>query len=770
MSEDFDALSKAAREGMERLIARGTLALPRAAYEERLDRELSVIAEMDQKKRRAPGSGTWPGFLLFTADYANAARARGVYVGPGRGSAAASLVCLCIGITTGIDPIRYRLIFERFLNTARVSSPDIDLDFSDQGVVIDYLEEKYGKNRVVRISAPQYMKPKSALQEVGRVLNISFSDGIRLGKAFDAVDEQHKLFREFKDVDPRYLDKALELSDELQDYALRYPRLFPLARRFVGVLRNHTTHPAGVLVMLGPAGAEIPLMRVGGKTQGIRTAWDCKALEALGYVKADVLSVTNFQIIAEAISMVRARHGVTVVPDEIPHDDAKARSIFRQGLMVGTFQLGDNAVANRMARETVDTMEDVALINAAIRPGIEWEKIIAHKQDPHDVYYSIPGLRGILEDSYGVFTYQEQIMFAVRDLAGFSMEEADQVRRVVATTSNAALQYDIETYRDRFLQGCHEKGHSLAAAQSVWGQIKALANYCFNKAHALAYGMTAWHEAYLKARWPAEYLCACINDETRKTDRDEYEKFVEDARNFDVKVKAPNVNRSKGFSYVDADGAIVLGLRMLKHVGGVADQIHKHAPYSSFGDFCTRSGAVSEDVKMSAGGELFTGGQIVMPGSVDQVTESLIHGGAFDSVHPRAEILKALMPDTNVTTALTATLEREALGLFVTANPLADVAEFMRGWIESDRDKRRGGPLGGLVLSVRTSAKGHGFLTIRTLTATLDVVCWADEWAQYEPHVKVGMIVGGKAWKTKRGNYSISDLGEITPDVPAPVV
>ncbi len=266
-------------------------------------------------------------------------------------------------------------------------------------------------------------------------------------------------------------------------------------------------------------------------------------------------------------------------------------------------------------------------------------------------------MRDILKDSYGVFTYQEQIMWACTRLAGFTMVEADRVRKVVATTSNEAPKYDIEDYRERFVSGCEENGYGAHLAEIVWKQIKALATYCFNKAHAVSYGVISWQEAYIKARWPAEYLCACLNDVLRKGWRDRYERFVEDARNHNIEVIPPCVNRSRAECFVNDDGAIVLGLSMVKGVGKSGSKAQENAPYKSYRDFVLRSGMATADtvksVKRSLRGELFGDDGLIIGGEgcIDDTTLSMIHGGCFDQAHPRRAILEECHPTADVTAA-----------------------------------------------------------------------------------------------------------------------
>ena len=978
-------------------------------YRERIEYELSVFDAVSRKNVAALGYGEWSDFLLVTADYANAVRERGVFIGGGRGSAAASLVCLCLGITTGIDPLRFGLIFERFLNPDRVSVPDIDLDFSDQGIVFDYLVERYGANRVVRISTPQLLKPKSAIGKAAEVFGMSRPDWHKVTDIYERVERDQRLWQDYKDVDPAIIDAALEASDELRAYEERFPELFPLAKRFVGLLSGFGTHPAGVLICAGPAGAETPLIRVGsGKNAALRTAYDCKTLEKQGWVKCDILSVTNLRIIVESLDHVRDRHGVELTPEEIPLVDAQTSKLFTDGDIKGIFQIGDNHVARRLCSELpAESVDDVSLINALIRPGIEWEKTAENKQYPDQVWYPTEQLRTILADSYGIFTYQEQIMFACQQLAGFSMADADKVRRVVATTANAALMYDIDNYREQFIDGCLDNGIPMTSAAQVWESIKALANYCFNKticehelvatvrgnipirdvragdfvlaiesvggklistevvalhdhgvvplvevefddgstvrctrdhkfdtpegtiplyeaearnlrvrcyesvdqagarasafvqegtiqppqdqtgddaqgsssagisqshvrdseadigptgdsetacgaacevasrepgevrcdqscrsesdaerestsqaecvlvegevlvqdkgrvvlrrivrvqeigegqgydievrhkdhtfllangvsssnSHAISYGVIAWQEGYIKARWSAEYLCACINDVVRKGPqfRDQYEGFVEDAKRHGIQVIPPTVNESKGMCHVNDSGDIVLGLCMVKNVGSQGDKACKNAPYADYKDFCSRSGiptvAVRETMKKHMGVDgLFPDDALIPLNGIDDITLSLLYAGALDCLHDRRDMLYCVDPEMDPTPAMMASMEEEHVGFFVSTNPLAHLGDMMRRWIQKDSDPRRRGTGGGLVVDVRTSRNGHGFLKVKTLRGSLDLVCWANEWAMHRATVHKGAIIKGGLYKTKRDNFAISDI------------
>lgn len=763
MTGAFQTLYRDTYAGLERLEAEGFLRKPKQAYLDRLDQEFAILHKVDAARDVEPGYGSWADFLLLTADYVNEARRRGVYVCPGRGSAAGALISYCVGITE-VDPLAYGLLFERFLNPARVSAPDIDCDFSDQKPVFDYLEEKYGKNRVIRISAPSYCKPKSAIRKAALVKGVSFFDAEDISRIYERVEQEHELYDAYKDVDPKIIRAAVERSPELQSLDKRYPGLFDLACRFIGMLAQHGTHAAGCLITRDPAGTEVPVMRVGSKDSvGHRTAFDCKLLEAMGFIKLDILGVTNLRIIVDCLRMVEKRHGVKVDLRRVPDDDPKTAEVFSKGRMVGIFQLGDNAVAYQMAKDLpVETLEDVALINAAIRPGVDYDGIVANKRDPSSVRYPMgEGQRELLADSYGVFVYQEQIMRACRRFAGFTLAEADQVRRVVATTSNAALQYDIEEYRAKFLDGAVLKGHQRGNAEEVWGQIKALANYCFNKSHAVSYGMVSWQEAYLKARWPAEYLCAALNDAVRKKKKAVYERFVKDARAHGVKVKPPSVNHSHGLCHVDNEGAIVLGLSMIHGVGKRGGKAKEGAPYTDWWDLCRRGKIISKKVKDGQSDDgMFVAqtGNKIIGGELDEPTVNLIKAGALDCLYLRPLLLSNLYPGKPITRGQMATWERDALGMFLSFNPLDDYDVRMAPWIKKTTDRRKSGPGGGLVTEVRTTKKGHGRISVVTLKANMTLWCWANNWEKYRAIVQPGAIIEGELWKTNFGEYAIDGV------------
>lgn len=749
-------------EGLERLEADGLLRKPKQEYLDRLDKEFEILHRVDGVREKDHRYGSWADFLLMTADYVTHARSLpDVQVGGGRGSVAGSLVAYCLGITE-VDPLAYGLIFERFLNPERVSAPDIDVDFSNQTPVFEYLEEKYGKNRVIRISAPSYCKPKGAIRKACVVKDIHYVEAMQITDVYGRVEREHELAKNFNDVNPEIIRQAVSKSPELQAADRKYPGMFDLACRFIGMLDKHTTHAAGCLITADPAGVEVPVMRVGtAQSVSHRTAFDCKLLEWMGFIKLDILGVTNLQILVDALNMVRERHGIIVDLRRIPDDDPAAAAIFSKGDMVGIFQLGDNAVAYGMCRDLpVENLEDVALVNAAIRPGVDTDGIVSNKRDHESVRYPLGDKqRELLADSYGVFVYQEQIMRACVEFAGFTMGEADQVRRVVATTSNAALQYNIEDYHSRFVDGAVANGYDRYGAEEVWSQIKALASYCFNKSHAVSYGQISWQEAYLKARWPAEYLCACLNDAMSKKNKDAYERLVRDAKAHRIRVIPPSVNQSRGMCYVDDNGAIVLGLSMIHKVGKKGANAMKKAPYTDWWDLCRRSGLISKKVRdaQTDGPDPEKPGKIIV-GEVDEPTMCLIKAGALDCLYPRQILLSNLYPGRPITSGQMANWEREVTGMFLTIDPLEDYKDRMGLWIKRTTDKRKGGVGGGLVVDAKTTRKGHGRMSVVTTKETMTIWCWKDNWTGVKDSVIPGCVIEGDLWKSSFGEYAIADL------------
>lgn len=514
---------------------------------ERLDYELGVIANMG-----------FTNYFLIVWDFVKFAKENGILVGPGRGSAAGSLVTYCLEIT-GLDPLKYNLIFERFLNPSRISMPDIDIDFADdrRGEVIDYVVRKYGDDRVAQIVTFGTLKAKAAVRDVGRAMGLSFGDTDRVAKLIP--------------TDPKMtIDKALDEVPELkkiydQDGQVR--ELVDTARKVEGLARHSSTHAAGVVISHEPLVEHVPLQRAGGKSEGdITTQWTQGHLEDLGLLKMDFLGLKTLTVLGKAVDLV-CRGGGDISLETIPLADDEALALLRRGETVGVFQL-EGGMTTRMTIDVApESFEDIIALMALIRPGpMELAPdYIARKHGRQEIEYAHPLLEDVLKETYGIALYQEQVMQIANILAGFSMAEADGLRKAMGKKLPAVM----AEYKDRFVTGAKEQGIDKKLATDVWDMIERFAGYGFNKSHSAAYAVIAAQTAYLKARYPVEFMAALMSTEMANSEKTVFN--VAECRRAAIPVLPPNINRSGvefGVELLD-DGkkGVRFGLGAVKNVG-----------------------------------------------------------------------------------------------------------------------------------------------------------------------------------------------------------
>ncbi len=514
---------------------------------ERLDYELNIIADMG-----------FTNYFLIVWDFVKFAKENDILVGPGRGSAAGSLVTYCLEIT-GLDPLKYNLIFERFLNPSRISMPDIDIDFADdrRGEVIEYVVRKYGDDRVAQIVTFGTLKAKAAVRDVGRAMGLTFGDTDRVAKLIP--------------TDPKMtIDKALDEVPELkkiydQDGQVR--ELVDTARKVEGLARHSSTHAAGVVISHEPLVEHVPLQRAGGKSEGdITTQWTQGHLEDLGLLKMDFLGLKTLTVLGKAVELARAG-GSDISLDTIPMADQEALELLRRGETVGVFQL-EGGMTTRMTIDVApESFEDIIALMALIRPGpMELAPdYIARKHGKQEIEYAHPLLEDVLQETYGIALYQEQVMQIANILAGFSMAEADGLRKAMGKKLPAVM----AEYKDRFVSGAEEQGVDKKLATDVWDMIERFAGYGFNKSHSAAYAVIAAQTAYLKAHYPVEFMAALMSTEMANSEKTVFN--VAECRRAAIPVLPPNINRSGvefGVEAVD-DGvkAVRFGLGAVKNVG-----------------------------------------------------------------------------------------------------------------------------------------------------------------------------------------------------------
>ena len=640
---------------------------------ERLDYELGIIERMG-----------YSGYFLIVWDFIRYAKSQGIYVGPGRGSAPGSLAAYCLGITD-VDPLAYNLLFERFLNPERVTMPDIDVDFcyERRGEVIDYVAGKYGSDKVAQIITFGTMAARAAIRDVGRALKFSYAEVDRIAKLVPAELNMT-------------IDRALEVSPELAaavGESERNRTLIEIARAVEGLPRHPSVHAAGVVISKDPLTDHVPLYK---SADGVLTTqYPMEDLERLGIVKMDFLGLRTLTVIGNTVEIVKHTRNEDVDIESIPLDDPMVYEMLRNAESEGVFQL-ESSLFQNMLREVKPTkFEDLVAIVALGRPGpmVMTGDFVRGKHCHDTVKYPHPALEKILEPTYGVMLYQEQVMQAASELAGFSLGEADMLRRAMGKKKPEV----IAGLRDRFMEGALGRGVSERAAQEVFSLIERFAGYGFNKSHSAAYALISYRTAYLRCHYFPEFMASTLTSVMGSSER--VAMYIDVCRAAGVDVLPPDVNESfKGFTV--SGNTIRFGLGAIKNVGeGAAESIisarKSGGPFVSFVDFCNRvdmtavnrkaleslirCGAFSEFGKRRA--LLAIMDQVCDQSAVRQRHQESGQASFFDlfeepSGFGTADIPLPDVPDFSESQILA--MEKELLGLYISGHPLASVAEAIR--------------------------------------------------------------------------------------------
>jgi DNA polymerase-3 subunit alpha len=576
---------------------------PTAAVTDRAEVELSVISQTG-----------YASYFLIVWDFYNFARKQGIVVGPGRGSAAGSLVSYCLGITN-LDPLKHGLIFERFLNIDRVSMPDIDCDFSVEGreKVIRYVSEKYGSDRVAQIITFTTMASKAAIRDVGRVLEVPLRDTDRLAKLVPVWQGRSKTLEDTIKEVPEFRE-AYESNEEQK-------RLIDVARTLEGVSRNVSTHAAGVVIAPEPLVNFTPLQYGPGR-EAVVTQYDMKAVGDIGLLKIDFLGLQNLDIIATCLRLLKSNRGLEINIDNLPFDDAKTYELLSTGDTHGVFQLEGAGMRRMLMDMRPQSFEDVSAAVALFRPGpmVNIPAYVARKQGREPIEYMHERLEPILRETYGVMIYQEQVMMAARELAGFTLSEADILRAAMGKKDKAKM----AKLRTKFIDGTVERGIAKSTAEALFDSIAKFAEYGFNRAHSAAYGVISYQTAYLKANYPLEYMTALLIHMEGSADR--VATAIVDCRIRGIDVVAPDINHSRA-DFSMSDGRILFGLAAIKNVGqhaveSIVSMRDADGPFKSLEDLCERTAAI-QDVNR-------------------RVLEALVQSGTCDSLGERARLLTAL--------------------------------------------------------------------------------------------------------------------------------
>jgi DNA polymerase-3 subunit alpha len=557
-----------------------------ATLEERITFELNVIIK----------SG-YPGYFLIVQDFTTVARQMGVAVGPGRGSAAGSVVAYCLGITN-IDPIKYDLLFERFLNPERISMPDIDIDFDDEGrqKVIDYVINKYGRNQVAQIITYGSMAAKSSLRDVGRVLDIPLSEVNKVTKAFpDQASATLKKVLKTGGIDAGL--KALLNNDQLgQAEAFRkmasddnsIATMINTAMELEGSIRNTGIHACGVIITPDDITNFVPVMTAKGSDLLV-TQFDNSVVESAGLLKMDFLGLKTLTIIKDAIKLIKQRHGIDIVADEIPLEDDKTFEMFQRGETNGIFQFESGGMQKNLKLLKPNKFEDLIAMNALYRPGpMDYiSNFIDRKHGRETITYDLPEMEEYLAETYGITVYQEQVMLLSQKLGGFSKGQADILRKAMGKKDKKL----IDKMFPEFLAGCTQNGHPEDVINKIWKDWEAFASYAFNKSHSTCYAYLAFQTGYLKAHYPAEFMASVLSH--NMTDISKINFFLSEAKRMGVVSLGPDINESDVKFTVNAKGEIRFALSAIKGVGttaveAIVEERIKNGPFESIFDVTKR--------------------------------------------------------------------------------------------------------------------------------------------------------------------------------------
>ena len=580
---------------LRELQAKGILKHTVDEYERRLQYEIDMIKQMK-----------YPGYFLIVWDFIRYAREQGIPVGPGRGSAAGSFVAYCLRITD-VDPIAYDLIFERFLNPERVSLPDIDIDFCERrrGEVIEYVTRKYGRENVAQIITFGTMKARAVVRDVARVMDIPYADADRVAKAVPPALDMT-------------LAKALEESPvlkELQQKDERIRELLTVAQRLEGMTRHASVHAAGVVIAPKPLTEFVPLYK--SQKDEIVTQWAMKEVERVGLLKMDFLGLSTLTLIQDCLDEIKRTEGVSVDIDAIPLDDAKTFQLFSEGQTYGVFQFESSGMRELLRKAKPERLDDLIALNALYRPGPlksgMVDDYVARKQGKTEVKYELQQLKPILEDTYGVIAYQEQVMRIAAVLAGFTMGQSDVLRKAMGKKDPKVM----AKQREAFMEGARAKGINEKKATKIFDLMEYFAGYGFNKSHSTTYAWVAYQTGYLKANYPRHFMAALLTIEAANTDK--LAMYLGECRDLDVPILPPDVNRSELPFTVSPEG-VQFGLCAVKNVGE--------------GAILSILAARKELGKIDS---LFTLCEHIDLRLVNKrVLESLVKAGALDSLVPEA--------------------------------------------------------------------------------------------------------------------------------------
>lgn len=739
--------------------------------EERLKFELFTVKTMG-----------FAGYFLIVSDFIKAGRDLGVFVGPGRGSAAGSVVAYCIGITN-IDPIKYNLLFERFLNPERKSMPDIDTDFDDAGrqKVIDYVVDKYGKNQVAHIITYGTMAAKSSIKDVSRVLDLPLPDanglakmvperpGISLKRLLQAPIKGEGSLEAKEGLGADEIESVTKLREIYAGTDL-HAKVLQEAEKLEGSVRNTGIHAAGIIIAPKDLTELLPVCQTK-DVELLVTQFEGNIIENAGVIKMDFLGLKTLTIIKDALDLIKRNYGKYIDIDAIPLDDADTYALYQRGETNGTFQFESPGMQKYLRELKPDKFDDLIAMNALYRPGpLEYiPNFIRRKHGEEPIIYDLPEMSEYLEETYGITVYQEQVMLLSQSLAGFSKGDADVLRKAMGKKQKAVL----DKMKGQFVEGAQKKGHPVDKLEKIWTDWEAFAQYAFNKSHSTCYAYVAYQTAYLKAHYPAEFMAAVLNNQGNI---DKIKFYMEECQRMGLSVLGPDVNESlKGFA-VSKESVIRFGMNAIKGVGEAAvediiSEREKNGPYTSIYDLVSRVNQRTVNKKsleslvlagaMDGFKELHRAQYFYAP-PTDPITglERLVRFGnqvqASSSMASNSLFGDASMPDIKPpvmpecdTWSLPELLEREkeVVGIYISAHPLDGYKYEIDNYnflpiAEIENNKGKTVRIAGFVTDAAhmTTKKGSKFgkLVLNDYTGNQEIVFWENNYVQYNNFIDNG--------------------------------
>lgn len=756
--------------------------------EERLQFELGVIKKMG-----------FAGYFLIVADFIKAGRDMGVFIGPGRGSAAGSAVAYCIGITN-IDPIKYNLLFERFLNPERKSMPDIDTDFDDEGrqKVLNYVVQKYGKNQVAQIITYGTMAAKSSIADVARVMDMPIAESRAISKLVPekpGINLKRLLHAPISTKEAKNGEKSLEEKEQLQgDDIENVKKLRELystpglpnkilheAEILEGSVRNTGIHASAIIIAPMDLTDLLPVA-TSKESELWLTQIEGGSIEEAGVIKMDFLGLKTLSILKTALNLIKQNHGVNIEIDAIPLDDLKAYQLYQQGDTNGTFQFESPGMQKHLRDLKPDKFDDLIAMNALYRPGpmAYIPDYIDRKHGKKQVEYDLPDMEEHLKETYGITVYQEQVMLLSQKLAGFSKGDADVLRKAMGKKQISVL----NKMKVQFIDGATLKGHPKDKLEKIWTDWEAFAQYAFNKSHSTCYAFVAYQTAYLKAHYPSEYMAAVLN---HAGTIEKITFFMEECKRMSLTVLGPDINESQNGFAVNKKGEIRFGFSGLKGVGEnaiehIIEERTKHGFYSSIYDLAKRVNTRAANKKSleslvysgafdcfpdiiraqyfhQAPGDVQGLEKILKFGSIFQLQNATTSNTLFGDLQMPDIVPPKLSPCEPWPLAVQLDYEKEVTGMYMSGHPLdnfkfemrhynisalADYNEFKLA-ISTHANPARQFRLAGLVVDCQhrltKTGKKFGILTIEDYSGKTEFMLWSEDYVKYTAYLEKGLII-----------------------------